>query len=344
MIRDSASQLHVSDPVLPITPNEEKRLTEKIPRVALGLPVYNGENYLSQTLESILAQTFPDFELLISDNASTDRTPEICRKYVEKDVRVRYVRQNKNIGAAANYDFVFLSTRSQYFKWCAHDDLLGDRFIENCVAALDMHSDCVGAIPKEIRIIDETSEELSKVCNDIDPRVNCATDRFAHYVRQGYEPHCSPFFALYRRHALARSQLHGNYRSSDRVLISEMLLHGRILPVNGTHFAFRTHPEQYSRNLHKGISYYAHWLDPENDADIHFRELGYVSGLIGAVSRSPIKLSEKPKALYEIAKLSWDAREGLLDELRWKISVRAKASSLGKFLWYSTKKILNRSA
>src|SRR5436190_12174806 len=93
------------------------------PIVSIGLPVFNGERYLRQALDSLLGQDFQDFELIISDNASTDRTAEICRAYVAKDRRIRYYRNESNIGSAPNYRRVFELARGEFFKWCSHDDV-----------------------------------------------------------------------------------------------------------------------------------------------------------------------------------------------------------------------------
>lgn len=90
------------------------------PACSIGLPVYNGENYLEQAIQSVLAQTFQDFELIISDNASTDGTEAICRRFAEQDPRILYVRQPRNIGAAKNYNYTFHLARGEYFNWLAH--------------------------------------------------------------------------------------------------------------------------------------------------------------------------------------------------------------------------------
>jgi glycosyltransferase involved in cell wall biosynthesis len=111
----------------------------RTPRVSIGLPVYNGENYLAETLDSILAQTFTDFEVIISDNASTDRTETICRQYAAQDRRIRYLRNTSNLGAAKNYNRVFELSQGEYFKWNGHDDPLAPVFLERCVAVLDRH-------------------------------------------------------------------------------------------------------------------------------------------------------------------------------------------------------------
>src|SRR3990172_5611242 len=105
--------------------------------IAVGLPVYNGQKYLAQAIESILGQTFADFELIISDNASTDRTQEICQAYAARDPRVRYFRNERNLGAGPNYDLCFERARSKYFKWAAHDDVIAPDFLEKTKANLE---------------------------------------------------------------------------------------------------------------------------------------------------------------------------------------------------------------
>ena len=113
------------------------------PTVSIGLPVHNGAAFLAEAIESIPAQTFTDFELVISDNASTDRTPEICRSYTAADGRIRYYRQEANIGAARNYNVVFQRSSGKYFKWAAHDDLIRPTYLARCVAALEADPEAV---------------------------------------------------------------------------------------------------------------------------------------------------------------------------------------------------------
>jgi glycosyltransferase involved in cell wall biosynthesis len=110
-----------------------------VPRVSIGLPVYNGEDYLAEALEALLGQSYEDFELIISDNASTDGTPEICRRYEKQDSRICYVHQPRNIGLAPNHNFVVGLARGDLFRWAAHDDLYGRDLLKRCVDALDEH-------------------------------------------------------------------------------------------------------------------------------------------------------------------------------------------------------------
>lgn len=113
-----------------------------IPRVSIGMPVYNGEKFIRDALDSLLAQTYTDFELIISDNASTDVTEKICREYATKDSRVHYIRQGENIGATENFKFVLQMARGEYFMWAAHDDRWHPDFIYLGVRVLDDDPSC----------------------------------------------------------------------------------------------------------------------------------------------------------------------------------------------------------
>ena len=114
-------------------------MNDKKPKVSIGLPVYNGEDFLAEALDSLLDQTYDDFELIISDNASTDSTADICTSYSAKDSRIRYLRSDVNLGAAVNYNLVFELATGEYFKWAAHDDICAPEFIGACVDILDRY-------------------------------------------------------------------------------------------------------------------------------------------------------------------------------------------------------------
>ena len=101
-----------------------------VPRLSIGLPVYNGEDFLAESLDSLLGQTYEDFELIISDNASTDGTADICRRYEKQDSRIRYIRQPRNLGCAPNHNVLVQYARGELFKWASHDDLYGRELIE----------------------------------------------------------------------------------------------------------------------------------------------------------------------------------------------------------------------
>ena len=114
-----------------------------VPRLTIGLPVYNSERYVAESIESLLGQSYTDFELVISDNASTDDTPNICERYAKQDPRIRYYRQPRNVGLAPNHNFCVEQARGELFKWAAGDDLYHRDLLLRCVEALDERPEAV---------------------------------------------------------------------------------------------------------------------------------------------------------------------------------------------------------
>ena len=120
--------------------NDEK------PKVSIGLPVYNGGQFIRKRLKSLLSQTFTDFELIISDNASTDYTSEICKEFEKNDKRIRYIRQEKNMGISWNFNFVLKEAKYDYFVWADAEDLWHPEFLQKNIDVLDYNKDVVGSI------------------------------------------------------------------------------------------------------------------------------------------------------------------------------------------------------
>ena len=116
-----------------------------LPLISIGMPVYNGEVTLKRTIDSVLGQSFSDFELIISDNCSTDSTAAICQEYADGDRRIRYIRQQVNIGAAQNFKCVFEQAKGKYFMWAACDDVRSPDFLEENVRFLEVNPDYVAS-------------------------------------------------------------------------------------------------------------------------------------------------------------------------------------------------------
>jgi GT2 family glycosyltransferase len=238
------------------------------PKVSVGLPVYNRERFVAESLDSILEQTFKDFELIISDNASTDRTAEICRAYAARDSRIRYCRNDTNLGAANNYNRVFELSSGEYFKWLASDDVCAPSFLDRCLEALDREPTAVLSYPRA-RCINEYGEvvhnyegiieEIGWPVSPVD-RFRRLVDGFVHDSGVSAAPYV---FGLIRSDALRQTRLIGNYISSDLNLLAELALLGTFVVVP-EHLSFiRSHPE--SSSWPEGMARFQRvqeWFDP----------------------------------------------------------------------------------
>src|SRR5690349_16130603 len=154
---------------------------KRAPRLSVGLPVYNGENYLAESIEALLGQSYEDFELIISDNASTDGTADICRRYQQKDPRIRYLRQEHNIGAAPNHNILVEQARGELFKWASHDDLYARDLLERCVDALDQFPHVVLA-HSWTALIDDSGTVTKAVRYGLASASQSAPERFRSYL------------------------------------------------------------------------------------------------------------------------------------------------------------------
>jgi glycosyltransferase involved in cell wall biosynthesis len=221
-------------------------MSAKTPRLSIGLPVYNGEKYLRQALDSILSQTFQDFELIISDNASTDSTQQICLEYVRKNNRVKYYRNKKNLGAPRNYNITVEKSSGQYFKWMAYDDLHSPVFLEKCVKILDDNPD-VSLCFSKINIIDENGIITGNCDNRTLKKINSpnAHERFGDLI--SIRNNCFEIFGVMRAEWLKKTPLHGDYVGADRNLLAEMGLMGRFFEIPEYLFLRRDHADAYTR-------------------------------------------------------------------------------------------------
>jgi len=272
--------------------------TARTARLTIGLPTYNGEAYLAESLDALLAQTFEDFVLIISDNASTDSTPEIARRYAEKDDRIRYVRHPRNVGSAENHNFVIREARTEYFKWASDDDLYAPTLLERCIEALDRRPEIVLAhsgtafIDADGRIIDAQPYPLT---TDVaSPRV-----RLRSLLRTfGGDD----IYGVIRTSVLRSMPPHDSYHNADRVFVSELALHGRFHVVPEALYFRRDHPGRTERV--SSIRERCARLDQRRaDALRHPvpRLLAeYILGYVRAIAQAPLTVREKAGCLAEL--------------------------------------------
>jgi glycosyltransferase involved in cell wall biosynthesis len=280
-----------------------------LPRVSIGMPVRNGEPFLEQAVDSILAQTFTDFELVVADNASTDSTARICTEYAGRDPRVRYVRHDVDIGAAANFRHVFELSRAPYFKWAAHDDAIAPEFLERCVAVLDADPSIV-VCQTLVRIIDAAG----RVVGDDDTQVPRAGswqphERFADLVR--YDYCCYEVLGLIRSSVLRQTRLIADFIASDRSLRAELGLRGRYHEVPELLFLSRDHAGRSTRAMPQHHQRGAWWTPSLAGRHVlpHWRILGEYVATIWRVPLSP-----QERLRCHLALLGW---LGVKRNLKW---------------------------
>ena len=283
------------------------------PRVSIGLPVYNGEDYLSEAIDSILNQTYEDFELFISDNASIDDTQKICEKYAELDNRIFYYRLHKNLGAAKNYNILLDYASGEYFKWSAHDDFLAPEFLERCVEALDRDDSVVLAYPRS-NLCDPDGKPFGKYGDGLNLVSQIPHQRFKEFLKN--PGLCHAVFGLIRLSALRNTALIGDYPRSDRNLIGELSLYGKIFEVPDYLFSRRFHPNLSS---HPSQTEYdlAVWFDPNKKGGMVFPRWRRLAEYIKAIIRAPIGFSEKIICITSLGQFIFKPEKwvGLLNDI-----------------------------
>lgn len=223
------------------------------------MPVFNGADFLRPSISSLLSQDYDDFELIISDNASTDETEAICRQIASIDTRVRYHRNDTNIGAARNYNAVFELARGEFFKWAAHDDECHPSMIRRCVEVLERAPASVTMVYPLAELIDERGETLLAPLDRIESRDPRPYRRLAHLFWSLNM--CDPVFGLYRTRYLRMTQLIGPFFGADCVLLGELAIMGEIREIEEVLFRLRAHSRR-SMAANTSARARAAWYDP----------------------------------------------------------------------------------
>lgn len=240
-----------------------------MPLVSVGLPVHNGERYIREAIDSVLAQTVQDLELIVCDNASTDGTEAICREYAARDPRVRYARNPENLGAARNFNLAFELARSPYFKWIAADDALEPRFLERTLERLEREPDTV-AVGTGYLVVNEVDGGTTQPAYDHEfaaPRPSQRLRKF--FDRPTGSEH--PVWAVVRAPVLAETGLFQPFIGADFYIVACLLLRGRVGQIPEPLNRLRVHQQAYSLALRRENAgrdnmqgrAEASWWDPE---------------------------------------------------------------------------------
>ncbi|MDT7041568.1 glycosyltransferase family 2 protein [Candidatus Nitronereus thalassa] len=295
-------------------------MTQKFPRVSVGLPVYNGENFLVEAIDSILGQTYKDFELIISDNHSTDRTEEICRKYEARDDRVKYYRAEKNMGASWNFNRVVELASGEYFQWMAHDDVLAPTFIEKAVAVLDSDPTVVLAFSKT-KFINEEGKYLKDYNYQLDVESYQWSRRFVDLIVA--DQIVVEIFGLMRADVLWSTLPFGSYVGSDRVMLGELSLRGRFHKMPEPLFYHREHSNR-STKANPSLQSRLKWFDTSKKNKICFPSWKLLVEHLKSIRKSPLTRSQKIKCIVPMLMWIREKKKRMIEDLIFALRPRVK--------------------
>ena len=259
--------------------------------VSIGLPVYNGARYLREALDSLLAQEYQDFEIIISDNASEDDTGEICREYAARDARVSYYKSEQNRGPLWNAIRVYELARGEYFMWAAHDDRRHPQYLSRCVPVLDSNPRalfcCTG-----VRLIDEIGHDISETFpyQSYQPTGATPRERLRALIRSTSWFH---IYSLMRTPALAQTVLGSHMWGADVVMMADLCLRGEGVGVPDKLFDYRCFAAKTNEVLAQGLG------NSEVGVSVSWSDLA--ADLVESVRRSPLSFPKKLRLQWMIA-------------------------------------------
>jgi glycosyltransferase involved in cell wall biosynthesis len=276
-------------------------ITRRAPELSIGMPVYNGEKYLRATLDSLLAQTASDFELIVSDNCSTDQTRTICEEYAERDTRMRYILQRDNIGGPRNWNFVAEQARGRFFKWASSNDFYDPRFLERCLSVLRASPDVVLCYTDTI-LVDEAGAAIAVYDDPVDLTDPEPLTRFKQYLLHYRLKMNNAQAGVIRADALKRTALEGIYPHGDIPLMAELSLHGRFIRLTEPLF-FRRMAEDAATPKKSELAI-SRFVDPRVNRPVFWRWAQCLD-LIGAAVRAPIGMDRLRAVSFVLRTMNW---------------------------------------
>jgi glycosyltransferase involved in cell wall biosynthesis len=332
--RDECSRLGLPEMLRPLDPNMTPASTP--PTLSVGLPVYNGERYLNHTLDTLLSQDYRDFELIISDNGSTDATETICRARAAADPRVKYHRADTNRGSTWNFRRVLELAQGKYFKWATYDDACYPGMFRRCIEALEESDPSVAMVYPRFEVIDESGALSQK---DLGPRWDrVKTDATKPHQRVGHilwtVLYGHPAYGVIKMSYLRQTRPWGMI-AADWVKLLELGLLGKIVEVPEVLFQLRLHPmnamvaTQNWRNL-------LAWHDPNwrRRKLVLPKSCAFVVEYLKAIHASPIPIADKVPC-YAVACLTPPWRWFCQWALRVTGPVRIKLRDVTGWGWLS---------
>ncbi len=280
------------------------------PLVTIGLPVYNSEKYLQQSLDSLLGQTYSNFILIISDNASTDGTADICRRYAASDSRVRYHRNEVNIGNPGNFNRVFHLCTTKYLKWSTSDDLWAPTFLERAMEVMESDESIALCYPKSFVIEGDGPPQPYE--DNLHLMQEDPAERFLTLIERIGWAH--QHLGVIRSSCLRQTHLLAAYPGSDIILLAELTLYGRYYELPERLFCRRNHAQSGSWRPTSEQHQRAYYL-AANAKRMRFLEWRRHLGFISTVRSSPLPLRSKARIYRRVLRsMRWN-RNRLLGEI-----------------------------
>jgi len=291
----------------------------KPPLISIGIPAYNAAVTIVSTIEGLLAQSCGDFELIVSDNASTDATRDVVENYMLRDPRIRYERQPVNIGANGNYSHLVRRARGEFFKWCSSSDWCAPIFLERCLKELLPHADTVPVAPRT-RLFQGSPGTSQDYAFDIEVLDDTPLARFTRlYSTLRLN---NAMNGLIRMSALRRTRLVEPYLSADVVLLGHLAMLGkfRLLPER---LFYRRMEAAYATCLQDPGAVLKHHY-PQVSARTLLQGSRQQMGRVRAALSVAMPIGEKLRSLIYVAKTCYWERKFILEDLRgaWQYFTR----------------------
>ena len=289
-------------------------MKDRTPKVSIGLPVYNGGKFIEETIKNVLSQDYKDYELIISDNASTDNTRDICHQFVEKDKRIQYFLNSQNFGLPFNYKQAFDLSKGEYFKWISADDKMDPGYLSRCVKVLDQDKSVVLVCTK-VCFIDESGNIISEKRTDWNLQSNDATERLRFVILQGgHWADADAITGLIRSSSLVKTRFLPAYQGGDRRPLGELCLLGKFFQIKMPLYYQRLHPNASSYNT-GNIEWMLEFFK-DKGVGVFFPTLCLCADHFRTVWNSDLKVINRLKSTVNILKLIYWARMHVYGEIR----------------------------
>lgn len=281
------------------------------PKISIGMPAYNSAATIGASIESLLGQTFGDFELVISDNASIDSTGAIVERFARQDHRIRYVRQPENIGANRNYSHVAQVARGEYFKWASSSDWWAPDFLEKCLKSLEQNPDAVLAAPRT-RLFAGNLADATNYAHDIEILDSSRVARLKKLVSSLQLNNA--LNGLIRMSALRRTRLVDPYYRADEVLMGHLAMLGKIIRID-EYLYYRRMEAATATALQDSLAWRKHHY-PQLSARVLFQSWKRYTGWLRACMRTPMSIAERTQVLNYLLRMSYWERRSFLNDLQ----------------------------